>query len=247
MKILIVDDELHARQRLRRLLGELDDHHQIIGETDNGAEAIRLCRAEAVDLVLLDVRMPGLDGLEVAERLAELDPPPAVILITAFSEYALEAFERNVADYLVKPVRRERLGDALERVCIATRAQCKPEAGTPTLRPAPPRHHLSAHYRGGVQRVPIDEIIYLQAEQKYVTVHHTDGKMLVDESLKALEQEFPDQFVRIHRSALVSRDHLAGLEKAPDGGSLAILRGSEQRLPISRRHLPMVRRFLRAN
>lgn len=245
MKILIVDDERHARQRLRRLIEELAEDHDIIGEADNGREALRLCLTKSADLVLLDVRMPGIDGLEVAERLAQLDPPPAVILITAFPEYALDAFERNVADYLVKPVRRERLSDALDRVRIANRAQRESEATQP--RPVSRRHHLSAHYRGGVQRVSLDEIIYLQAEQKYVTVHHTDGKILVDESLKALEQEFPDQFVRIHRSVLVSREHLVGVEKDLDGASLAVLRGTEQRLPISRRHLPSVRRFLRSN
>lgn len=245
MKILLVDDEPHARQRLRRLLEELEGDHEIVGEADNGATAIRECIDKNADLVLLDVRMPGVDGLGVAEHLAELSPPPAVILITAFPEYALEAFERNVADYLVKPVRRERLRDALDRLRIVTRPQRDSGSEAQEARPTG-RRHLSAHYRGGVQTVAIEDIIFLQAEQKYVTVYHADGKMLVDESLKALEQEFPNQFVRIHRSALVSCHHLVGLEKSPDGGSVAVLGGTEQRLPVSRRHLPNVRRFLRS-
>jgi two-component system response regulator AlgR len=243
MKILLVDDEQHARERLRRLLTELEGDYQVVGEVDNGSEAVRCCRETNADLVLLDIRMPGLDGLSVAEHLARLDPPPAVILITAYPEYALEAFEHQVANYLVKPVRAERLRDALERLSIVTRPQQPAMDGASEY----PRRHLCAQYRGGVQRVALDDILYLLAEQKYVTVRHAGGKMLIDESLKALEEEFPERFLRIHRSALVSCQRLAGLEKTPDGGILAVLDGAEERLSVSRRHLPNVRRFLRVN
>ncbi|WPL17791.1 Transcriptional regulatory protein YpdB [Thiorhodovibrio winogradskyi] len=244
MKILLVDDEAHARERLRRLIAELDDHYQVAAEADNGADALRRCIETNADLVLLDIRMPGMDGLSVAEHLARLSPPPAVILITAYPEYALEAFEHQVANYLVKPVRGERLREALERLRVTTKAQQQLAAEEA---PSAPRRHLSAQYRGGVQTVAIEDILFLQAEQKYVTVYHGRGKMLLDESLKTLEQEFPERFLRIHRSILVCARRLIGLEKSPDGGIFAILDGTDQRLPVSRRHLPNVRRFLRAN
>ncbi|MBK1649244.1 LytR/AlgR family response regulator transcription factor [Rhabdochromatium marinum] len=242
MKILLVDDEAHARQRLRRLLEELDGDYTVVGEADNGREALRCCSATNADLVLLDIRMPGIDGLEVAEHLARLNPPPAVILTTAYQEYALEAFEYQVANYLLKPVRSKRLREALEALRVVTRPQ---QQASDAALAAAPRQHLSAHYRGDMQRVAIDDILYLQAEQKYVTVYHPDGKLLLDESLKTLEEEFPHHFLRIHRSALVSRQRLTGLEKGADGRVLAVLDGTEQRLPVSRRHLARVRRFLR--
>lgn len=244
MKILIVDDEAHARERLRRLITELDGDYELVAEADNGADALRRCLETKADLVLLDIRMPGLDGLSVAEHLARLDPPPAVILVTAYPEYALEAFEHRVANYLVKPVRGERLREALERLRVVTRAQQQPlEDGAAS---ASPRRYLSAQYRGGVQTVAVEDILFLQAEQKYVTVHHGDGKLLLDDSLKTLEQEFPERFLRIHRSTLVCARRLIGLEKSQDGSIFAVLDGTDERLPVSRRHLPSVRRFLRA-
>lgn len=242
MRILVVDDEAPARERLRRLIDDLNDGHEIVGEAANGTEVANKCIETDADLVLLDVQMPGLNGLDVAGKLANLEPPPAVILVTAYPEYALAAFERKVTDYLVKPVRRERLRDALQRLSTTTRPQ---RAGAePPVRPNR-RQHLSAHYRGGVQTVPVEDVLYLLAEQKYVTVRHSDGRMLIDESLKALEQEFPDRFMRIHRNALVASACLVGLEKVSEGASVAVLTGCDERLPVSRRHLPEVRRFLR--
>lgn len=244
MNILLVDDEAHARQRLRRLIADLDGDYRVVGEADNGADAVRCCGELNADLVLLDVRMPGMDGLSVAEHLARRDPPPAVILITAYPEYALEAFEHQVVNYLVKPVRAERLREALERLHVVTKAQQRTPA---EQEPGSPRRHLSAQYRGGVQRVAIEDVIFLQAEQKYVTVYHVGGKMLLDDSLKTLEQEFPERFLRIHRSILVCTRRLIGLEKSSDGAILAILEETDQRPPVSRRHLPKVRGFLRAS
>lgn len=256
MRILLVDDEAPARDRLRRLLADCGDDYEVVGEAASGEEVVTRCIEYDADLVLLDVHLPGMDGLAVAEALAQLTPPPAVVLVTAYPEHALDAFEHKVADYLVKPVRRERLCAALTRLPVTTRAQLAEAdrgAGADLAADAPAgsataarrRRHLSAHYRGGVQTVPIDSILYLLAEQKYVTVRHHEGSMLVDESLKALEQEFPDRFMRIHRNALVASARLVGLEKGADGTSLAVLRGCDERLPVSRRHLPEVRRFLR--
>lgn len=242
MKVLLVDDEAPARERLRRLIEELDDGHEVVGEAGNGEDAVSAARELDADLVLLDIKMPGMGGLEAAAALAELDPPPAVVLVTAYSEYALDAFEHQVADYLVKPVRRDRLRAALKRLPLTTRPQRAPG---PDEEAGDLRRQLSAQYRGGVQTVPIDDVLYLLAEQKYVTVRHPAGRMLIDESLKSLEQEFPDRFLRIHRNALVATRQLVGLEKGADGASLAVLSGCEERLPVSRRHLPEIRRFLR--
>lgn len=242
MKILLVDDEAPALERLRRLIEELDGGYIIVGEATNGADAVAVARARDADVVLLDQKMPGMSGLETAAALEALDPPPAVVLVTAYPDYALDAFEHSVADYLVKPVRRERLAATLERLPRTTRPQ---QVLVGRNEQDEGRRHLSAHYRGGVQTVLIEDVLYLLAEQKYVTVRHAGGRMLIDESLKSLEQEFPDRFVRIHRNALVAVRQLVGLEKAADGASLAVLSGCEERLPVSRRHLPEIRRFLR--
>ncbi len=245
MKILVVDDESPARQRLIRLLSEIHGNYELAGEASDGIEAVELCRSKPVDLVLLDVQMPGLNGLDAARELARLDPPPAVILVTAYEQYALAAFEHKVEDYLVKPVRRERLQEALERARVPTRLQRAALAARDEAHPGR-RLSLSAHYRGGLQTVPIEDIVYLQAEHKYVTVRHTGGELLVDESLKSLEDEFPDLFLRIHRNALVARSRLSGLEKTTDGGTEVRLRDCPERLPVSRRHLADIRRWLRA-
>jgi len=245
MRILIVDDEAPTRTRLRRLIEELDGDYEVVGEAADGESAVAACIDDDADLVMLDVQMPGASGLEIAARLAELEPPPAVILVSADPEYALDAFEHKVADYLVKPIGRERLSTALQRLTITTRPQREATSERSAASDPNRRRHLSAHYRGGVQTAPIDDVIYLMAEQKYVTVRHTSGTMLVDESLKALEQEFPDRFTRIHRNALVATGRLIGLEKGNDGSTLAVLSGCDQRLAVSRRHLPEVRRFLR--
>jgi two-component system, LytTR family, response regulator AlgR len=246
MKILVVDDESPARERLRRLLSETDGDYELAGEASDGLEAVALCKSGQIDLVLLDVQMPGMTGLEAARELAVLEPPPAVILVTAYEQYALAAFEHQVADYLVKPVRRERLIEALRRAQTLTRPQCaalgvqtEPEEQTPR------RRQISAHYRGGLRTVQIEDVIYLQAEHKYVTVRHTGGELLVDESLRSLEDEFSDLFLRIHRNALVARARVSGLEKGSDGMSMVRLRDCSERLPVSRRHLAEVRRWMR--
>jgi two-component system, LytTR family, response regulator AlgR len=243
LRILIVDDEAPARERLHRLVAELGTRYAVVGEAADGETALMRCAERTVDTVLLDIRMPGWSGLETASRLAALDPPPAVILVTAYGDYALEAFEHRVADYLVKPVRRERLQAALARVRVPTRPQqaamLNPSSGPP------PRRQLTARYRGGLQTVPVEEVIYLRADRKYVTACHGSGQMLLDESLISIEEEFPDLFVRIHRNALVARQALAGVERTADGSAVVCLRGCRDRLPVSRRHLPSVRSLLR--
>lgn len=240
MRILVVDDEALARQRLAALIKELGTPYQLVGEAANGDEALQLYDKAGADLVLMDIRMPGMDGLEAARRLAESEQPPAVIFTTAYEEHALQAFESAAQDYLLKPVRRERLLTALQRSQRLTRSQLI--STSPDEREIPQLH---ASYRGGLRTVPLDQVIYLRADSKYVMARHGEGELLLEESLKGLLERYGDWLLRVHRNALVVRRHLSGLEKGADGISRVILRGCEETLEVSRRHLPEVRRVLR--
>ncbi len=241
MKILVVDDEALARQRLISLIEELGAPYRLAGEAANGEEALMAFRRQGADLVLMDIRMPGMDGLEAARQLAEDPNPPAVIFTTAYEEHALEAFETAAQDYLLKPVRLERLQAALQRSQRLTRSQL---SLVETIEP-PPVPLLSASYRGGVKTLPLDEVIYLRAEAKYVVARHEAGELLLEESLKTLQEAYGDWLVRVHRNALVARRCLAGLEKDIDGTPRVVLRGCPETLEVSRRHLPDIRRLLR--
>ncbi len=242
MKILIVDDEALARERLRQLLGESAGAHECI-EAANGLEALAVSVTARPDVVLLDIRMPGMDGLETAAHLARLPEPPAVIFTTAYDEHALAAFDASAVDYLLKPVRAERLFQALSRAGMLHSAQVA------SLRRSPPasgrRSHVSIRSRDGLQLVPVDEIACLRADQKYVVVHWRGRELLLDEALKELEEEFGDVFLRVHRNALVARDHVLALERQPDGSTSVRLRDVPEGLPVSRRHLPGVRAALK--
>lgn len=241
MKILIVDDEKPARDRLARMVGGLAAH-ELVGEAVNGVEALGMSQSLEPDIVLMDIRMPGMDGIEAARHIARLDQPPAVIFTTAFSDHALEAFETHAVDYLLKPVKRERLQDALAAAVRPTRAQSTRSDGV--LSGLEPRQHICARVRGSLVLVPIDNIYYFHAEQKYVTVRHAAGEVLIEDALKALETEFADRFLRIHRNALVSLTALGGLHTDNDGHQVSF-RDIEDRLEISRRHLPGVRKIIR--
>jgi two-component system response regulator AlgR len=242
MKLLVVDDEPLARARLLAMLAEFPDVH-VVGEAGNGVEAVVRSDETGADAVLLDIAMPVMDGLEAARHLRDLASPPAVIFCTAYDEHALAAFEAAAVDYLVKPVRQERLGEALERA----RRQ---RAGSlvPPMLPAAAskqRSHLSARLRGSLRLIPIEDIHYLQAEEKYVVVHHARGQDLVEESLKALEEEFGERFVRIHRNCLVARHELMELRRDGEGHVRAVLRHGAQPLEVSRRCLPALRNQVR--
>jgi two-component system response regulator AlgR len=240
VKILLVDDEALARQRLAALIEELGDPYRLVGEAANGEEAIRLFEELGADLVLMDIRMPGMDGLEAARRLAECDRPPAVIFTTAYDEHALQAFESSAQDYLLKPVRRDRLQTALKRSQRLTRSQLASNAHEQREVP-----QLHASFRGGLRTIPLDQVIYLRADSKYVMARHTGGELLLEESLKGLQERYGDWLLRIHRNALVVRRYLSGLEKGSDGIPRVVLRGCDETLEVSRRHLPEVRRVLR--
>ncbi|AKH21059.1 LytR/AlgR family response regulator transcription factor [Sedimenticola thiotaurini] len=242
MKILIVDDEAHARARLRSLIEEIGPPCHVVGEADNGRDAVQFSQRSEVDLVLMDIRMPGMDGLEAAAALTAMATPPAVIFVTAYDEHALAAFERHAVDYLLKPIRRERLQRAMEKAVTLSRPQLQ---ALQALQSPLEEAYISVSFRGGLQRIPLSEVIYFQADNKYVTVCHTAGEALLEESLKSLEERFSERLIRIHRNALIMQERLLGLKRL-DGGTCAVtLAGSAAELEVSRRHLPEVRKLLR--
>lgn len=253
MNVLIVDDEPPARSRLRQLLEE-DGAHRVVGEAGNGRRALEMTAELQPDVVLLDISMPGLNGIETARHLNSFENPPSIIFTTAYDRYAVEAFDAQAVGYVLKPVRRQRLARALEQAAKLNRsllAELGRSAGIDDR-----RHHVCARVRGELRLIPLTDIDYCIADQKYVRVHHRHGEDLIDDSLKTLEDEFPDTFVRIHRSALVSVGRIEALRKTDDGRLEIRLRsdraarpiaGSGEPLVVSRRHLAEVRRRIRGD
>ncbi len=263
--ILIVDDEAPARLRLRRMLSELaaDEpqcaNWQVVAEAGNGVEALAAIQTHAPAVVLLDIQMPGESGIAVAARIAALDgAAPAVIFITAFDAHALAAFEVGVLDYLLKPVRASRLQQAIARV-LALRgapATMTVTAAATAATLGARRQHFSVAEKGRVLLVPVAEVLYLKAQQKYITLRTAGRDYLIEESLLSIEEELAATFVRVHRNALVARAAIAGVERSssgapgPDGEKgqevwQVLLRGSEERLPISRRQWAVIKALVR--
>ncbi|MBI2399407.1 MAG: response regulator transcription factor [Xanthomonadales bacterium] len=239
MRILIVDDEPLARARLRTLVEELGmPGVEVAGEAVDGVDAILAHESTPFDVVLLDIAMPRMDGLEAARHLSAQEPAPAVVFCTAFDEHALAAFEAHAVDYLVKPVARERLRVAIERARRFTGDQMR-RIGEEVQPQA--RTHICARIRGSLRLVAVADVAYFLAEDKYVVVHHDGGEVLIEESLKALEDEFKDRFVRIHRNCLVAVDRILALERNGEGGTMALVRGAPNPLEVSRRCVPSVR------
>ena len=240
LRVAIVDDEAPARSRMRDLLGECGLPLAVVGEAANGRVALELLATEPADVVLLDVRMPEMDGVELARHLQALDSPPAVVFTTAYDDYAIRAFEVNAVDYLLKPIRLERLREAL------TRARSGPRPEALRALATAPRAHLSAQERGRIYLIPVGEVIYLKAELKYVSVRTAAREYLIEESLTRLEQEFGARFVRVHRNCLVARAAVRGFERAQQDGDASwevLLDGVEERIPVSRRQQHVVREF----
>jgi two-component system, LytTR family, response regulator AlgR len=231
-RVLIVDDEAPARERLRALVAEIADAN-FVGEATNGEEALDAALRLTPDIVLLDVRMPGLDGLQVAQRLADLPEPPAVIFTTAFDEYALNAFETQAVAYLLKPIRREKLAAAIAQAGRLTRPQLAQAALA--ARYIERRTHIAVRHREGTRLVPVESVLFFQADQKYTTVRHEGGEELIEDSLKSLEDEFGAALVRIHRNTLVNVARMTAIERDPDGQCFVRLRGCDDRLAVSRR------------
>jgi two-component system, LytTR family, response regulator AlgR len=243
-RILIADDEAPARARLRDLLDECRETFPlaIVDEARNGREALEVLNREKVDIVLLDIRMPEIDGMEAARHIAGMANPPAIIFTTAFDSYAIKAFEVNAIDYLLKPIRLERLLTALGK----TRAS--PPVSREALEAAAnqPRRHLSVHERGKIHLVPMADVLFLRAELKYVTVRTAEREYLVEESLTHLEEEFADSFVRVHRNCLVARAAIAGFERnaeESESGWAVVIKGTGEKLPVSRRQHHIVKQF----
>ena len=237
MRVLIADDEAPARARLRALLDELEVPVEVVGEAAHGAEVLARCGREPVDLVLLDIRMPGMDGIQAALALSALPRPPAVIFVTAYDAHALEAFEANAIDYLLKPVRPERLARALRKasaLAAEQEAALRPLAG-----------YLNASFRGGVLRVPVGEVFLLRADSKYVEVWYAGGMALTEESLRSIEERLPGLFLRVHRNALVAPHRVRALQRASDGQLSLVVDGVERPVEVSRRHAPALRRLVR--
>ena len=239
MKLLIVDDEPLARSRLCRLI-EQQEGYEVVAEAENGQQALEsLCYQP--DIILMDIRMPVMDGLTAARSIADSEDPPVLIFCTAYGDYALEAFEANAVDYLLKPVSREKLKQSLEKA----RRLNKLQLISLTENIGEQRSHISATTTRGVELVALEDVRYFRADLKYVTVFHREGELLIDESLKELEQEFGQRFVRVHRNALVAVAHIQGLEKTDEGFRVKLENIAQGPL-VSRRHLPKLRKLLQS-
>jgi two-component system response regulator AlgR len=242
MRVLIVDDEKLARDRLRELLNDVGGY-SVVGEAMSGSEAIEKTGELNPDLLLMDIRMPGMDGLEAATHLLGMENPPSVIFTTAYDQHALDAFEVNAVDYLLKPIRKDRLANALLKARKLTQKQLDEIKES---RPEPSaRTHISVHMRGNIRLVPVPEIIFFLADSKYVVVKTAEDEHLIEDSLVNLEKEFGDMFLRIHRNALVASKFIKGIEKSPSGTWRVTLENTDRKLDVSRRHTAAVRRWAR--
>jgi two-component system response regulator AlgR len=246
LRVLVVDDEGPARARLRDLLADCSAEMalEVVGEAATAREALDALAAKHADVVLLDIRMPEMDGIELAQHLQKLDEPPAIVFTTAYDAYAIRAFEVHAIDYLLKPIRLTRLKDALGRA-RSTRNPT-PDALREMSKGAPA--FLSAQERGRIHLIPVNDVIYLKAELKYVTVRTAEREYLIEEALARLEQEHGDRFVRVHRNCLVARAAIRGFERGTgdaEGGWLALLDGCDEKIPVSRRQQHIVRELAR--
>jgi len=246
MRVLIVDDERPARDRLHQILADEPDY-EVVGEAGNGHEALQLAASLRPDVVLLDIRMPGMEGIETAHHLNAMDPQPAVVFTTAYDEYAIDAFEARAIGYVLKPVRRSRLTGALEQASRFTGSALHEAAVEARLDQG--RKHVCAQAHGELKLIPVNEITCFRADQKYVSVDHDNGQDLIDDSLKALEEEFGGGFVRIHRGTLIAVSRIDRVEKNAEGKSRVVLRDDshvdDKELIISRRHVAEVKRRLK--
>lgn len=241
MKIVVCDDESLARERMVRLVTHLG--HQVVAQAENGKQALEVVQKHQPDVLLLDIRMPEMDGLTCAVKISDLDTPPAIIFCTAFDQYAIDAFKTHAIAYLLKPIALDDLEQALHKATRLNQAQLQalPQTSPPSSPEEQGRQHIVARTHKGVELIALEDIYYFLADQKYVMVRHRQGQVLIDETLKELEQEFVQGFIRIHRNALLSLHHLDGLEMLPNGQYQARCREIDERLLISRRHLPNIK------
>ncbi|MEG0483542.1 MAG: LytTR family DNA-binding domain-containing protein [Acinetobacter sp.] len=239
MDILVCDDEPLAVERLSRLVSQLG--HHVIATAQHGQQALDMVQQFEPDVVLLDIQMPEMDGLTCAQHLAHFNPMPAIVFCTAYDEHALQAIQSQAKGYLLKPIAKDELEAVLENVTKLTQAQLTNLEKKELMEEKVQRQQIAAKTYRGLELIPVENIYYFLADQKYVTVRHKNGSVLIDETLKDLETEFADRFIRIHRNALISLDYLDGLEMVASGQYQARCRELEERLAVSRRHLPLLR------
>ena len=245
LAVFVVDDEAPARHRIKELLDDCSAQLslELVGEASNGLDALEKLSVQHADVVLVDIRMPQMDGIELAQHLNKLDKPPVIIFTTAYDNYAIQAFEQHAVDYLLKPIRLGRLFEAL------TRARAAVPVKSEVLQELMPeaRKNLSIQERGKILLIPIEKVLFLRAELKYITVRTVEREYLAEEPLGALEKEFAARFVRIHRNCLVAKDEIESFEKVGEEGAdshwTVKLKGLEERLPISRRQQHIVKEF----
>jgi two-component system response regulator AlgR len=238
--VLIADDEPLARERIRRLVEALPGYN-VCGEAGDGDEVLAKIAQQAPDILLLDIRMPGMDGMEAAERIATLEAPPAIIFCTAYDHYAIQAFDVHAVAYLLKPVRREALAEALKRAGRVNRVQLQALA----QRDADSAEQLAIRTHRGTELVDVRGILYCEADQKYVTIHHVRGETVTDYTLKDLESTYPQHLLRIHRHTLVGVRFVQALLRNSEGQNVIDLADNHGRLPVSRRHTASVRQWLK--
>ncbi len=239
MRIVVCDDEPLARERLVRIVQ--DSGHHVIAQAKTGAEAIMAVKEQQPDVILLDIRMPEMDGVRCAQILNELQHPPAIIFVTAYDHYAIAAFKSHAIGYLLKPANRDELLEALRNAKSLNAAQLNEmrKLEDPTVRPI--REHIAARTHRGVELIKLQDIYYFTADQKYVKVRHKDGIVLIDDTLKELEQEFGERLFRVHRNAIINLSFLDYLETIDTGQYQVRFKGIEENLAVSRRHLPALR------
>lgn len=243
IRLLIADDEAPARKRLRELLGDIEEVC-VVGEARNGQEVLSLAEQTQVGLVLLDIRMPGMDGIEAAQHLQKLSQSPAIIFTTAYDAYAVKAFDMNAVDYLLKPIRLERLQAAINKAKKLNQAQLD------ALKPMQSRRsHFSVVERGRVLLVPLEDVIYLRAELKYITIRTRERELLIEDSLTSIEQEFGSHFIRLHRNCLVAQSSIMGYERRREPAGeyhyVALLRELPETIAVSRRQQHVLKEMLR--
>lgn len=247
MKVLVCDDEPLARERLKRMLDKIPGA-QCIGEAENGVDLLQKVPHLNPEIIISDIRMPGMDGLEAAEHLAKLTEPPALIFCTAYDDYAIRAFQVHAMGYLLKPVKQQDLEQALGQARRLTRAQLaslRDDATDTPMGESSAREFISARTHRGIELIQVNDVRYFMADQKYVTVRHLNGEVLIDETLKDLETEFGEAFFRIHRNCLIRLDCMEGVEQ--NNGQVQVrLRGIPERLLVSRRLMPNLKKLLKA-
>lgn len=236
-KVFVVDDEPLARQRLGAMINKLD-HYHLVGEAGEAVAALGLVEQYQPDVVLLDISMPGMSGIDLAYRFTEMEIPPAIIFCTAHDEYALEAFNTSAVGYLMKPIREEQLLESLNKASEVNRLQLKTlsDVDEKPLALSNRKQHITVNSHRGVEMLEIANISYFSSEDKYVFAHHDKGQTILEQSLKALEEELSDAFIRVHRNALIAIGHIQGLERR-NSETYVRLKNTDNQPVVSRRHL----------